>query len=158
MSILITVLFSFISSLSLGALVYPYVDRYTDHRYSREIDVPYSPIQSCTRRLTPETRDLEPGSRNPNPESRDSKPETFNATPGTWDRCRSSSSFSRPSASSPSSRITPIRLSLSVYSRCCIRTYTYTAYIYVTPTESNNPYRAVQPLPSRVILAGFWQP
>jgi len=81
MSILITVLFSFISSLSLGALVYPYVDRYTDHRYSREIDVPYSPIQSCTRRLTPETRDLEPGSRNPNPESRDSKPEARSPNP-----------------------------------------------------------------------------
>merc|ERR1711966_514631 len=41
MSILITVLFSFISSLALGALVYPYVDRYTDHRFSREIDVAY---------------------------------------------------------------------------------------------------------------------
>ena len=41
MSVLISVLFSFISSLALGALVYPYVDRYTDHRFSREIDVPY---------------------------------------------------------------------------------------------------------------------
>lgn len=41
MSVLITVLFSFISSLALGALVYPYVDRYTDHRFSREIDVAY---------------------------------------------------------------------------------------------------------------------
>ena len=40
MSILITVLFSFISSLALGALVYPYVDRYTDHRFSREVDIP----------------------------------------------------------------------------------------------------------------------
>ena len=41
MSVLISVLFSFISSLALGALVYPYVDRYTDHRFSREMDVPY---------------------------------------------------------------------------------------------------------------------
>mmetsp|Transcript_53447 Transcript_53447/g.86558 ORF Transcript_53447/g.86558 Transcript_53447/m.86558 type:complete len:385 (+) Transcript_53447:69-1223(+) len=41
MSVLISVLFSFISSLALGALVYPYVDRYTDNRYSREMDVPY---------------------------------------------------------------------------------------------------------------------
>ena len=32
MSVLISVLFSIISSLALGALVYPYVDRYTDHR------------------------------------------------------------------------------------------------------------------------------
>ena len=30
MSVLISVLFSFISSLALGALVYPYVDRYTE--------------------------------------------------------------------------------------------------------------------------------
>ena len=40
MSVLISVLFSFISSLALGALVYPYVDRYTDHRFSREIEKP----------------------------------------------------------------------------------------------------------------------
>eukprot|EP00960_Hanusia_phi_P041174 754872-Hanusia_phi.AAC.4 len=41
MSVLVTILFCFISSLALGALVYPYVDRYTDHRFSREVDVPW---------------------------------------------------------------------------------------------------------------------
>mmetsp|Transcript_27108 Transcript_27108/g.55217 ORF Transcript_27108/g.55217 Transcript_27108/m.55217 type:complete len:403 (+) Transcript_27108:130-1338(+) len=40
MSILITVLFSLIASLALGALVYPYVDRWTDNRFSNEIEVP----------------------------------------------------------------------------------------------------------------------
>ena len=53
MSVLISVLFSFISSLALGALA-PYVDRYTDHRFSREMDVPYlgpmPVLVSCLRR------------------------------------------------------------------------------------------------------------
>lgn len=40
MSILITILFSLIATLALGALVYPYVDEWTDHRFSNEIDVP----------------------------------------------------------------------------------------------------------------------
>jgi hypothetical protein len=40
MSVLITILFSLISSLSLGALIYPYADRLTDNKYSREVEVP----------------------------------------------------------------------------------------------------------------------
>ena len=40
MSVLITILFSLISSLSLGALIYPYADRLTDYKYSREVEVP----------------------------------------------------------------------------------------------------------------------
>lgn len=40
MSVLITILFSLISSLSLGALIYPYADRLTDFRYAREVEVP----------------------------------------------------------------------------------------------------------------------
>uniref|UniRef100_A0A7S0VTT0 Uncharacterized protein n=1 Tax=Hemiselmis tepida TaxID=464990 RepID=A0A7S0VTT0_9CRYP len=40
MSVLITILFCFISSVAVGNLVYPYVDRYTLNKYSREVDVP----------------------------------------------------------------------------------------------------------------------
>lgn len=40
MEVLVTILFSFLSTLALGALVYPYVDFYTQYRYSREVEVP----------------------------------------------------------------------------------------------------------------------
>jgi len=40
MSVLITILFSFISLVALGALVYPYVEKMTNNAYSREVDVP----------------------------------------------------------------------------------------------------------------------
>merc|ERR1712216_937358 len=54
MSVLISVLFSFISSLALGALVYPYVDRYTDHRshakWMCRIWGPCPFLSSCLRR------------------------------------------------------------------------------------------------------------
>lgn len=40
MSVLITILFSFISLIALGALIYPYVERMTNNSFSREIDVP----------------------------------------------------------------------------------------------------------------------
>jgi signal peptide peptidase-like protein 2B len=40
MAVLITILFSFISSIALGALVYPYVDQWTNNRFSREVEVP----------------------------------------------------------------------------------------------------------------------
>lgn len=39
MAVLITILFSFISALALGALLYPYADKYSNNRFSREIDV-----------------------------------------------------------------------------------------------------------------------
>uniref|UniRef100_A0A6U4JMI3 Signal peptide peptidase n=1 Tax=Hemiselmis andersenii TaxID=464988 RepID=A0A6U4JMI3_HEMAN len=40
MSVLITILFCFISSVAVGNLVYPYVDRYTNNKYAREVEVP----------------------------------------------------------------------------------------------------------------------
>lgn len=41
MAVLITILFSFIAALALGALVYPYVDAWTDNKYSREVEIPW---------------------------------------------------------------------------------------------------------------------
>lgn len=41
MAVLITILFSFIAALALGALVYPYVDRWTDNKFSREVEIPW---------------------------------------------------------------------------------------------------------------------
>ena len=40
MSVLITILFSFISLIALGTLVYPYAERCTNNSFSKEIDVP----------------------------------------------------------------------------------------------------------------------
>jgi len=38
MEILVTILFSFLSTLALGALVYPYVDYYTQYKYANEVE------------------------------------------------------------------------------------------------------------------------
>lgn len=41
MSVLITILFCFISSIALGNLLYPYVDRVTQNKYSHEVNLPW---------------------------------------------------------------------------------------------------------------------
>jgi signal peptide peptidase-like protein 2B len=41
MSLLITVLFSFIATISLGAAVYPYVDHITNNKFSYDMEVPF---------------------------------------------------------------------------------------------------------------------
>jgi signal peptide peptidase-like protein 2B len=40
MEVLVTILFSFLSTLALGALIYPYVDYHTDYRFAEEKTIP----------------------------------------------------------------------------------------------------------------------
>lgn len=47
MAVLITVLFSFIATISLGASLYPYVDNWTGRRFAHEADVPLLGKSEC---------------------------------------------------------------------------------------------------------------
>ena len=50
MAVLITILFSFIATISLGASLYPYVDHWTGRRFAHETDVPLLGKSDCGHR------------------------------------------------------------------------------------------------------------
>jgi len=54
MSVLITILFSLIASLALGAALYPYVDHFTGRKFANDVDVPVlGPMPSLVFILAP---------------------------------------------------------------------------------------------------------